>query len=337
MTSRFHLHDESGAEDCAHDDEHDFNHGHLHPHAGPSARAGRRLSSRSLAQVTALTLVFAVVELLGGWWSGSLALLSDAGHMLTDSLSLLLALWVSHIGHRPANERLSFGHGRAEVLGALVNSLLLFGLSIVIVIEAASRLARPHPVNGLGLLWIAAAGLAVNALAAWLLSRGAHSLNSRAALWHVLGDLLGSVAAIASGAVIWRTGWLMVDPLLSILVALLLLAAAWRLIRQAGLVLMEGVPRHLDYNRIGAALAAIAGVRSVHDLHVWTMSAERVALSAHLRIAAPQDWPRILAACQRMLSRDFSIDHVTLQAEWPPAAPAGKPVPIDIVSEDKYP
>ncbi|QEL56384.1 cation diffusion facilitator family transporter [Chromobacterium paludis] len=334
MTSRFHLHDEGGAEP-AHDDGHVSNHPHLHRHGGPDGAAGRRLSSRALSRVLALTCAFAVLEALGGWWSGSLALLSDAGHMLTDSLSLLLALWAAHIGSKPATERLSFGHGRAEVLGALFNSLLLFALSVFIVTEAVLRLRNPHAVNGGGVMLIAVVGLLVNVLAAWLLSQGAHSLNSRAALWHVLGDLFGSLAAIASGLVIYLTGWQAVDPLLSMLVALLLLVAAWRLIRQALLVLMEGVPGHLDYNRIGLALAAIPGVASVHDLHVWTMSAERVALSAHVRIAAPHDWPRILAACQLMLSREFCIDHVTLQAEWPAPTPAGKPVPIDIVSKDK--
>ncbi|MEN6081440.1 cation diffusion facilitator family transporter [Chromobacterium piscinae] len=336
MTPGFHLHDEDGV-DHAHDDDHDANHSHLHRHGGLEGGDGRRLSSRALAKVLALTCGFALVEALGGWWSGSLALLSDAGHMLTDSLSLLLALWAARIGSRPATDRLSFGHGRAEVLGALLNSLLLFGLSVFIVAEAAERLLRPHAVNGMGVMLIAAIGLAVNVLAAWVLSRGAHSLNSRAALLHVLGDLFGSVAAIASGAIIYLTGWTPADPLLSILVALLLLAAAWRLIRQAVIVLMEDVPAHLDYNRVGEALSGIAGVRSVHDLHVWTMSAERAALSAHVRIAAPQDWPRILAACQLMLSREFCIDHVTLQAEWPASAPAGKPVPIDIISEDKHP
>ncbi|AXE34413.1 cation diffusion facilitator family transporter [Chromobacterium phragmitis] len=336
MTPSFHLHDEVGV-DHAHDDDHDANHLHLHRHGGPEGGDGRRLSSRALAQVLALTCGFALVEAVGGWWSGSLALLSDAGHMLIDSLSLLMALWAARIGSRPATDRLSFGHGRAEVLGALLNSVLLFGLSAFIVYEAAARLLLPHPVNGGGVLLIAAIGLVVNVAAAWVLSRGAHSLNSRAALWHVLGDLFGSVAAIASGAVIWLTGWMAVDPLLSILVSMLLLAAAWRLVRQAVWVLMEAVPPHLDYNRIGEALSGIAGVSSVHDLHVWTMSAERAALSAHLRIAAPQDWPRILAACQLMLSREFCIDHVTLQAEWPAPAPAGKPVPIDIISEDKHP
>lgn len=335
MTSRFSLHDD-GSAGGEHDDEHDYNHPHRHPHGGVTGAAARAASMRALRWVALLTIGFACVEAVGGWATGSLALLSDAGHMLTDSISLLLALWVAHIGRRPADESHSFGHGRAEVIGAFLNSLFMFGVIVFIAVEAVRRLLEPHAVNGLGVMGIAVAGLLVNVLAVWILSRGAHSLNSKAALLHVMGDLLGSLAAIASGAIVYWTGWTPADPILSMLVACLILSSTWRLLRKSLAVLMEEVPAELDFNRIGRALGGIAGVRSVHDLHVWTMAADRVALSAHLQVVAPQDWPRILAACQRMLSREYGIDHVTLQPEWPLPPPAGKTVPVTIISEDKH-
>jgi cobalt-zinc-cadmium efflux system protein len=163
-----------------------------------------------------------------------------------------------------------------------------------------------------------------------VLSQGGDSLNSRAALLHVIGDLLGSVAAIAAGAVIRFTGWLPIDPLLSVLVAGLIVASAWRLLRESLLVLMEGVPAELDYQRVGQYLAGVAGVASVHDLHIWHMSGERVALSAHLVVTEPAHWPAVLFECQRMLAHEFEITHVTLQPEWPLAPPAGRQLNIEI-------
>lgn len=336
MSLNYHLHDDHGKVDHSHDDDHSANHHHTHRH-GLDPNEARYASSRALRFAVMITFGFAVVEALGGWWTGSLALLSDAGHMLTDSSSLLLALLMAYVGQRPADARHSFGHGRAEVIAAFINSLFMFGVIIFIAVEAVGRVLNPQPVNGSGVMLIATAGLAVNVLAAWVLSHGAHTLNSRAALLHVIGDMLGSVAAIAAGAIIHFTGWTPADPILSVAVAALILASTWRLLRQSLLVLMEGVPEHLDYNAIGQALAAIPGVGSVHDLHVWYMSSERIALSAHLGIDTPQDWPRVLAAAQRMLSHRFHIDHVTLQAEWSLSPPPGRQVPVQIRTSDELP
>ncbi|KZE32833.1 cation diffusion facilitator family transporter [Crenobacter luteus] len=332
MSTSYHAHSEHDHGHASHDDDHAVNHEqHRHAHAhGLSGQAARAASSRSLRLALAVTLGYAFVEAAGGVWSGSLALLSDAGHMLTDSMALLLAVLMARVSQKPASSRHSFGLGRAEVVGAFVNGLFMLGVIVYIAVEAVARVLEPLPVKGGSVMAIALVGLAVNVLVAWVLSRGAHSLNARAALLHVMGDLLGSVAAIVAGAVIYFTGWTLVDPMLSVLVALLILNSTWRLLRQSLLVLMEGVPAHLDFNKVGRALASVPGVLSVHDLHIWTMSAERVALSAHLRVDAPGDWPRVLAECQRKLSGRFGIDHITLQPEWPLPPPGGRAVRVAV-------
>jgi cobalt-zinc-cadmium efflux system protein len=311
------------------------NHVHNHQHShGDHGHDHRHANTRALRLALFITFGFALVELAGGWWSGSLALLSDAGHMFTDALALLLAVIMARLSVRPASAQHTYGMGRAEVVGAFVNSLFMVAVIIFIVVEAVARMLNPPPVNGEGVMAIATVGLLVNLAAAWVLSQGGHSLNSRAALLHVIGDLFGSVAAIVAGAVVYFTGWLLIDPLLSLLVASLILGSTWRLLRESLLVLMEGVPAHLDYRQIGLRLANIDGVAGVHDLHIWHMSAERIALSAHLAIETPERWPGILLDCQLMLAREFGIDHVTLQPEWPLVSPNGRPLSIEIhVSE----
>ena len=276
-----------------------------------------------------LTAGFAVVEAAGGFFSGSLALLSDAGHMVTDAAALGLALFAHHVAQRPPSERASYGYVRAEVLAAFVNALVMLLIVAAIVIEAVRRLAAPEPVQGGVVIVVAAVGLAVNIVAAWLLARASDSVNAKAALLHVMGDLLGSVAALVAGAVIVLTGWLPIDPLLSILVSLLILRSTWSLLRQTTGVLMEAVPAHLNYKAIGAALAALPGVRDVHDLHIWAMSAEDVALSAHVGLADGAQWQVTLAAAQRMLRERHGITHVTLQPDWPlPSPPRQRVIPV---------
>ncbi len=175
---------------------------------------------------------------------------------------------------------------------------------------------------------VAVAGLAINILVAWLLARAGGGINARGALLHVFGDLLGSVAALVAGAVIYATGWTPIDPILSLAVALLILRSTLELLRQSTGVLMEGVPAHLSYEAIGRALAGISGVTGVHDLHVWHMGAERVALSAHVTLAEGSAWPRVLATAQRLLARDFGIGHVTLQPSWPAPPPNARVIPL---------
>ena len=240
--------------------------------------------------------------------------MSDAAHMLTDSsaLGLAAAAWLAR---RPPSFRHSYGLVRAEVLVALFNSLLMLVLIGFIVREALERIGTPREIAGGTVVGVAVIGLIVNLVVAWILHRGEQTLNSRAALLHVLGDALGSVAAISAGIVIVATGWTPIDPLLSLLVAVLILVSALRLLREVVHVLMEGVPLNLQFDAVGRDLAALDGVLRVHDLHVWTLSSGSIALSAHLEIRNLADWPGILAAARQTVDTHHGIRHVTLQPE----------------------
>lgn len=262
-----------------------------------------------------ITLGFAIVEAVAGWWSGSLALLSDAGHMLTDSTALGLAALAAWLARRPPSGRHTYGLVRLEVLAAVVNSLLMLALISFIAVEALDRFARPLAVHGGTVTAVAFVGLLVNLGVAWVLSRGEETLNTRAALLHVMGDLLGSVAALVAGLVITFTGWTTIDPLLSLLVSGLILVSAWRLLSESVHVLLESVPAHIDLHAVGADLAGIAGVASVHDLHVWTLSSGQVALSAHLDVHYLADWTAILAEARTRMRTSHGIGHITLQPE----------------------
>ncbi len=292
----------------------DHHHG-AHAHHGVHSHG-----EASLLWALLLTLGFALVEALGGWWSGSLALLSDAGHMLTDALSLGMAALAAWIARRPPSARHSYGLVRAEIVGGLANGLLMLGVILFIVIEAVERLRHPQPVAGGWVMAIAAVGLLVNLLAAWVLSHGGGGLNVRAALLHVIGDMLGSVAALAAGALVYFAGWNAADPILSLVVVALLAVVTLRLLREALHVLMEGVPASVELEQVGRAMAEMKGVDSVHDLHIWTLASGRIALSAHVVIQELAAWPRILAAMQQMLHERFQIEHVTLQPEIRPPA-----------------
>lgn len=311
-----------------HDPEHDHggrNHGghdsHDHAHGGHHHHGALDSSRSTLILALLLTLSFAGVEALAGWWSGSLALLSDAAHMLTDSSALGLAAGAAWLAQRPPSARHSYGLVRAEVLAALFNSVLMLVLIGYIVHEAIDRFGAPRDIKGSAVIGVAVVGLAVNLVVAWVLSRGAHTLNSRAALLHVLGDALGSVAAITAGIVIVTTGWTPIDPLLSLLVAALILVSALRLLREVVHVLMEGVPGHVRLKQVGHDLAALDGVIRVHDLHVWTLSSGTIALSAHLEIRRLDDWPAILSAAQDTMENQHGISHITLQPEVLTAQP----------------
>lgn len=298
---------------AAHKHVHEHGHGHrAHAHGDGDA---------ALLVALLLTLSFAAVEALAGWWSGSLALLADAAHMMTDSSALALAAAAAWLARRPPSALHSYGLVRAEVLAALFNSVLMLILLGFIVYEAIDRFGEPRDIRGGAVIGVAVIGLAINLVVAWVLSRGAHTLNTRAALLHVLGDALGSVAAIAAGGVIVATGWTPIDPLLSLLVAVLILVSALRLLREAVHVLMEGVPLHVRLDAVGRDLAMLDGVRRVHDLHVWTLSSGSIALSAHLEIRNLADWPDILAAARHALDARHGIHHVTLQPEALTAQP----------------
>ncbi len=291
---------------------------HLHAHMAGDAKHTHVLERQSqhvLAWALGLTLCFAVVEVVTGFMANSLALISDAGHMVTDAAALGLALLAQLVAKRPPSAKHSFGFGRAEALAAFVNALAMLLLVGWIVFEAIGRFSKPQPVAGGMVLVVAAIGLAINVVVAWVLSHDKKSMNTRAALVHVLGDMLGSVAAIAAGAIIYLTGWVQADPLLSIFVSLLILKSTVSLLRESYHALMEGVPHHIDYLQIGEDLHQVPGVLSVHDLHVWDMSPGEPALIGHLEIANLQEWPKVLAEVKAMLLTKHGIDHITLQPE----------------------
>jgi cobalt-zinc-cadmium efflux system protein len=286
----------------------DHSHGHSHHHA-PHATGG------ALRAAAALTIAFAVVEAAGGWWTGSLALLSDAGHMLTDGAALALAAAAAWMARRPPSERHSYGLGRAEIVAAFANSGTMLLIVVALGYESIVRLGAPAPVNGAAAALIALAGLALNLVILRRLSPHGHDLNARAARLHVLGDTLGSIAALASGVVIALWGWTRIDPIASLAICVLIAISSVRLLRESLHALMEGVPHGLSVETVGSEMASVGGVVSVHDLHVWMLSGSRMALSAHVVVGSMAHWERTRRDLQSRLHEKFGIDHVTLQPE----------------------
>jgi cobalt-zinc-cadmium efflux system protein len=269
-----------------------------------------------LRAVLALTGAFLVVEAAVGLWTGSLALVADAGHMLVDAGGVLLSLLAVWFAEKPATPEKTYGYYRVEILAALVNGVVLCVLAIGILVAAWERLRSPHPVPGGLLAVVAAGGLGVNLASAWLLHRGAgESLNVRGAYLEVLGDAASSGAALLAGGIILLTGWMPADALASAAIALLILPRTWGLLRQAVNVLLEGTPAHLDVREIESLMCEVPGVRRVHDLHVWTLTSGREAMSAHVVIenGAPSD--RVLDDLHALLHGRFGIDHTTIQLE----------------------
>jgi len=279
---------------------------------------GRGESARRLTWVLGLTAVVMLAEAAGGLAAHSLALLADAGHMLADVAAIGLALFAARMARRPATPERTFGYLRMEILAALGNGAVLFAIVVGIAIEAVSRLRRPEAVNAPVLLAIAGLGLAANVVAARILHHGHdHSLNQRAAFLHVVGDLLGSLAALVAGGIILATGWTPADPILSIAISLLVLVSAWRLVRESVDVLLEAAPAHIPLALVHDRLASVPGVSSVHDLHVWTVTSGVVAMSGHLVVRDPADNQRVLQQVQARMG-EFGIGHVTVQVEREP-------------------
>ena len=290
----------------------------LHAHKKGDAKHShsKQVSNQNLLLIALiLTLGFSGVEGAAAYFANSLALISDAGHMVTDAAALGLALLAQIISRRPPSPKHSFGFGRAEALAAFVNSIAMLGLVLWIVIEAVSRFANPHQVDGLTVTVVAAIGLLMNIVVAYVLSRDKKSVNTRAALVHVMGDLLGSVAALVAGVVIQLTGWMPIDAILSILVSLLILKSTISILHESYHFLMEGVPLHIDYLQVGKDLRGVPGVLAVHDLHVWEMTPSFPALIGHIEIADIKEWPAIMTNINAMLLDKHGIDHVTLQPE----------------------
>jgi cobalt-zinc-cadmium efflux system protein len=305
----------------------------VHAHGpGDGGRHQVKRGARSLGWAVALTAGYALVELVGGLWSGSLALLADAGHMATDAAALLFALAANIVARRPPSARHSYGLARTEVIAAFVNALAMLAVVVWLFVAAVERLRQPTPVNGASVFVIATIGLVLNLAVAWVLARDRDNVNTRAALLHVLGDLFGSVAAIAAGVIIYFTGFLPIDPLLSMLVGGLILRSTLAVLRETTHVLLDAVPDHIKYQEVGVALARIPGVRSLHDLHVWAMAPGQCALSAHVLIDDLAQWPAILARARALLREDYKIEHVTLQPEWLRGDAPTRSVPIRSVT-----
>lgn len=291
----------------------------MHDHAHVRNPAGRRSREGARLWITlALTSAYMVAEVAGGLWAGSLALLADAGHMLSDAGAVALALFAIWVAQKPATPQRTFGYYRVEILAALIHGAVLVAISIYIVGAAFDRLRDPTEVHGLTMMLIASGGLAMNAAALFVL-RGArsHSLNIRGVWLHVLSDALGSVGVLASGALVLGFGWYWADPVASLFIAILVLVSAWTLLKEVVAVLMEGAPGHIDVDRVRDALVSEPGVAGVHDLHIWTITSGLESLSGHVVVDGTASEPELLRALQNRLRREFGIHHVTLQLESP--------------------
>ncbi len=280
---------------------------------------------RRLRWALALTFLFIVAEVVGGFLANSLALLADAGHMLTDVAALALSLFVAWFSRQPAAPEKTYGYLRWEILAALLNGATLLVVSGFIIVEAFGRLRAPETVGTGLMLAVAVGGLLVNALCAWILQPlHQHSLNARGAYLHVLGDLLGSVGTVVAGVLIRVTGWQAADPIASIIVTLLVVRSSWHLVRESVDVLLESTPSHISLGAVRQKLAGVEGVSGVHDLHVWTVTSGMVAMSAHAIVPRDIDHQRVLRDAMRAM-HDFGIHHCTVQIECEPMCENGHP------------
>jgi cobalt-zinc-cadmium efflux system protein len=282
---------------------------HVHSHVS---------NRRRLIAVLALTFAYMLAEAIGGFLTNSLALLSDAGHMLADVASLLLALLALWFAARPVTTKKTYGYYRMEILAALANGAALVVISLLIAYEAFQRLKSPEDVNGFQVMLIALGGLAVNTVSAFVLhSASEENLNMRGAFLHVMGDVLGSFGAIVAGLLIWRWGWMAADPLISVAMCLLIIYSSWQLIRESVNILLESTPSHINIRAVVDAMHTVTGVTDVHDLHVWTISSGMEALSAHVTIEPGVSHRAALEELQERLRAGFNIGHLTIQIESP--------------------
>lgn len=287
--------------------------GHSHGGAIPSA-AGRH--RRPLYAALALTLTYMTAEIVGGIWTGSLALIADAAHMATDAGGLGLALFAIHFAQKAATPQKTYGYLRTEILAALINAVVLLLLTIYILYEAYRRFLSPPEILGTPMLAVAAVGLIVNLVSMKLLSAGSsESLNVQGAYFEVLSDMLGSLGVIAAALIIMFTGWTLADPIIGAGIGLFIVPRTWKLLNQAVHILMEGVPAEIDLPLLEKALREIPGVTAVHDLHVWTITSGTDSLTGHLVVTDMQDAAAVLKRARAVLEEKFKIDHVTLQIE----------------------
>jgi cobalt-zinc-cadmium efflux system protein len=297
---------------------HGHDHGHGHHHGHDHAGAARH-DARRLALTLALQAAYLVAEVVGGYMANSLSLLADAGHMLSDVAALALSLFAVWIAQKPATSRRTFGWYRTEILAALANAATLIAISIYIFYEAWERLGAPEPVAGAIVVWVAVGGLLVNVIGAALLHGGReHSLNIRGAWLHLMTDAAGNVGVIVGGVMVWVWGLAWADPAMSVLIGLLVIWSSWGLLKDSVAVLLEGTPSHIDVEAVRAAVTEVAGVESVHDLHVWTISSGIEAVSCHV-VVGGRDERRasgeILADVHQVLRQRFGLNHLTVQIE----------------------
>jgi cobalt-zinc-cadmium efflux system protein len=298
-------------------------HSHGHAHGGTAGAQNKKRLAITLGLVT----VYMVAEVVGGLLTNSLALLADAGHMLSDAGALALSLFAIRIAQKPPTPQHTYGYYRTEILAALANGATLVAISIYIFIEAFQRFGEPPHVQGALMMGIAVGGLAINLAGLWILNAGkGESLNVRGAWLHVLTDALGSVGAIAAGALIWAFGWAWADPAASVLIGVLVLYSSWALLKETVAVLMEGTPGHIDVDEVRETIRAVPGVCSVHDLHVWTITSGMVSLSAHVCVEEGQLGQPILRKIRATLHDRFGIDHMTIQLEHEGFEERGLPV-----------
>lgn len=290
-------------------------HGHSH---GGGAHVHAGTDKKRVLIAAGLTGGFMVAEVIGGLLTGSLALLADAGHMLADSIALALAWYAFHLAERPGTGRLTYGFGRVKTLVAYTNGLAIFVIALLIVYEAWHRLQSPPPVLGAPMLAVATLGLIVNIVAFFVLHGGDRtSLNMRGAILHVLGDMLGSAAAIVAAIVILATGWTPIDPILSVVVALLILSTAWSLMREAAHVLLEGVPGNVDRDSVAADLVEnVPGVREVHHMHVWSLDGTSNMATLHACLGEGVDAHEAVVAVKTRLAAEHGIAHATVEPEF---------------------
>ncbi|MCH7949972.1 MAG: cation transporter [Candidatus Dadabacteria bacterium] len=303
---------------------------HSHSHDNKNIK-----EKRALGIVLGLTFCFMIVEAVAGFYTGSLALLSDAGHMLTDVFALSLAFFAIWFSQKPPTSTKTFGFYRAEILAAFFNSLLLFAISGAILFEAYKRLLTPHEVKSLEMTIVAVIGLCVNLTAAYILFKfQSGSLNIKGALYHVLSDALGSVGAIIAGIIMITTKWYYADSLISILVSVLIIRGAWVLFRESTHILLEGTPKGIDLSAVQDCLCSHKRVISVHDLHAWTLTQGFEALSAHLVVENIDDSEDIISEIKKELSNKFKISHITLQLETQECEDASGPCYDNGISEN---
>jgi len=294
---------------------HDLGGGHGHPGGPGHIHASGAVQTRGLRIALALTALFFVVEVLGGYVANSLALLADAGHMLTDVAALGLSLFVAWFSRQPETPRKTYGYLRWEILAAFLNGTTLLLISAWIISEAVLRLRHPEPVASGLMLAVAAASVFTNLASAWVLHGGSHaSLNMRGAYIHVLGDLLGSVGTVVAAILVRYTGWLPADPIASIIMTVLIIRGSWRLVRESVDILLESTPAHISTGAVRSQLIAIPGIESVHDLHVWTVTSGVIAMSAHAIVREPERHQHVLEHIHDAMLL-FGIDHVTIQLE----------------------